>query len=59
MSARENPPSLPVTRTGTDWCPSCELEAGTNRTDCDRCATCGTELVSLPPRLPRAGGWLT
>ena len=41
-------PTLAETRTGTDWCPNCREEAGTNRYDSgetSRCGTCGTELV--------------
>lgn len=42
------PPTLAQTRTGTDWCPNCREEAGTNRFGDDggtqRCGTCGSEL---------------
>lgn len=44
-------PELAATRTGTDWCPSCEQEAGTARVHShgkDFCGTCGGRLVVRP-----------
>jgi hypothetical protein len=45
------PPTLAETRTGTDWCPNCREEVGTDRCRDDggteRCATCGSELTEL------------
>jgi hypothetical protein len=47
-------PTLAETRTGLDWCPSCEHEAGTDRTSAaggDHCASCGTRLAESPTRM--------
>lgn len=45
------PPTLAETRTGYDWCPSCRVEAGTDRyaddNGIERCAVCGAALVHL------------
>jgi hypothetical protein len=44
-------PTLAETRTGTDWCPSCEHEVGTDRVSTaggDHCASCGRRLVQVP-----------
>lgn len=44
-------PELAVTRTSTNWCPSCEQEAGTARIHShgkDFCGTCGARLVVRP-----------
>jgi hypothetical protein len=51
-------PPLAATRTGTDWCPGCELEAGTNRyrdqaTGRERCASCAADLVATPNTVAR------
>jgi hypothetical protein len=47
--AAKDRPTLAETRTGTDWCRFCEVEAGTNRytegsSSVEQCALCGARL---------------
>jgi hypothetical protein len=50
-------PTLAETRTGTDWCPACNLEAGTSRyaDNGERCAICGELLIPLPAPFEEPG----
>jgi hypothetical protein len=50
-SVEARPPTLAETRTGIDWCPRCQEEAGTNRylvTRHEYCGTCGAQLRPIP-----------
>ncbi|WP_027930725.1 hypothetical protein [Amycolatopsis thermoflava] len=51
----KKPPTLAETRTGTDWCPWCKREVGTDRytqesSTLERCGVCSAVLKPLPGR---------